>query len=147
MFHSTYSFHSFNIVLQVLSADNSAVVGKLTKQWVISWMKKTVQFRVSFPPDLDVRMKAALIAACILIVCILQKRISLDFYICTKYSKYARALNFNHVFFFLIGFDTLQLSLMASYYNSNAYRRYGLPFGLNFFAIYSGLFAFSMYMH
>lgn len=47
------------------------IIGKITKQWGGIWRESfatAYQFQLLFPLDLDVRMKATLIGACILIV-------------------------------------------------------------------------------
>ena len=59
-----------NRYFQVLSADGDTEVGKITKQW--SGLGKEMfsdaeNFGVSFPIDLDVKMKAVLLAAVFLV--------------------------------------------------------------------------------
>ncbi len=57
--------------MQVLSKDKSAVVGKISKQWsgfARELFTDSDYFGISFPLDLDVRMKAVMIGACFLIV-------------------------------------------------------------------------------
>lgn len=56
-----------------MSADGSTKVGKISKQWtglVKEYFTDADNFGVSFPMDLDVRMKAVTLAACFLIVSI-----------------------------------------------------------------------------
>lgn len=55
----------------MLSKDKSAVVGKISKQWsgfARELFTDSDYFGISFPLDLDVRMKAVMIGACFLIV-------------------------------------------------------------------------------
>ena len=56
---------------QVLSAEGSTQVGKISKQWS-GFAKETFtdadNFGISFPMDLDVKMKAVLLGAVFLIV-------------------------------------------------------------------------------
>lgn len=57
--------------MQVLSRDKSAVVGKISKQWsglIREAFTDSDYFGISFPIDLDVRMKAVMLGACFLIV-------------------------------------------------------------------------------
>lgn len=52
---------------------NGDEVGKISKQWaglVREMFTDADYFGINFPMDLDVRMKAVLLGACFLIVCI-----------------------------------------------------------------------------
>merc|ERR1712062_708350 len=65
----TYSICG-DVEFKVLSPDGSTEVGKISKQW--SGLLKEAftdadNFGISFPMDLDVRMKAVCLAACFLI--------------------------------------------------------------------------------
>ena len=75
----THHYHSLNSLPypslsfshQVLSADGDVQVGKISKQWsglIKEAFTDTDNFGVSFPADLDVRMKATLLGAVFLIV-------------------------------------------------------------------------------
>lgn len=59
------------ILFQVLSKDGEHVVGKIYKQWA-GVLRETFtdadHFGITFPMDLDVRMKAVMLGACFLIV-------------------------------------------------------------------------------
>ncbi|XP_065203424.1 phospholipid scramblase 1 [Planococcus citri] len=59
-----------DVEFKVLSLDKSAVVGRISKQWS-GLMREAFTdadyFGISFPLDLDVRMKAVMIGACFLI--------------------------------------------------------------------------------
>lgn len=57
--------------LQVTSPDNQHQVGKISKQWsgfVREYFTAADNFGVSFPMDLDVKLKATMIGALFLIV-------------------------------------------------------------------------------
>ncbi|XP_071838153.1 phospholipid scramblase 2-like isoform X1 [Apostichopus japonicus] len=59
-----------DVEFDVMSADGSTKVGKISKQWtglVKEYFTDADNFGVSFPMDLDVRMKAVTLAACFLI--------------------------------------------------------------------------------
>jgi len=56
---------------QVLSMDESTKVGRISKQWsglVREAFTDAENFGISFPMDLDVKIKAVLFGACFLIV-------------------------------------------------------------------------------
>lgn len=59
-----------DVDFKVLSADGSNQVGKISKQWA-GYAKEAYtvadNFGISFPMDLDVRMKAVMLGACFLI--------------------------------------------------------------------------------
>lgn len=60
-----------DVEFKVLSADGSREVGKISKQWsglVREMFTDTDYFGITFPMDLDVRMKAVMLGACFLIV-------------------------------------------------------------------------------
>lgn len=62
----------FNFILnQVKSVDETCSVGRISKQWT-GFLKEAVtdadNFGITFPMDLDVKMKAVMIGACFLIV-------------------------------------------------------------------------------
>ena len=65
----TYSFCG-DVEFKVVSPDGSAEVGKISKQWS-GLLKEAFTdadiFGINFPIDLDVRMKAVLLGACMLI--------------------------------------------------------------------------------
>ena len=66
----TYSLFCGDVDFEILSPDGSTNVGKISKQW--SGLLKEAftdadTFGISFPMDLDVRMKAVCLAACFLI--------------------------------------------------------------------------------
>ena len=66
----TYSLFCGDVDFEILSPDGSTKVGKISKQW--SGLLKEAftdadTFGISFPLDLDVRMKAVCLAACFLI--------------------------------------------------------------------------------
>lgn len=64
----------FTLLLQILSMDESAAVGCISKQWtgfVREAFTDADNFGIKFPLDLDVKMKAVLLGACFLIVSIL----------------------------------------------------------------------------
>lgn len=59
-----------NVEFKILSNDKSAVVGKISKQWgglIREMFTDADAFGISFPLDLDVRMKAVMLGACFLI--------------------------------------------------------------------------------
>ncbi|XKL62681.1 hypothetical protein PGB90_002514 [Kerria lacca] len=59
-----------DVEFKVLSKDKSAVVGKISKQWSgfgRELFTDSDMFGISFPLDLDVRMKAVMLGACFLI--------------------------------------------------------------------------------
>ena len=61
----------FIIIIQVYSADGETPVGQIRKQWsglVKEYFTDADNFGITFPMDLDVNIKATLIAACFLIV-------------------------------------------------------------------------------
>lgn len=65
------AFSKFYVKLQVKSVDETCTVGKISKQWtglVREMFTDTDNFGISFPMDLDVKMKAVMIGACFLIV-------------------------------------------------------------------------------
>ena len=65
----TYSFCG-DVEFQVLSPDGSTEVGKISKQWsglLREAFTDADNFGISFPMDLDVRMKAVLLGALFLI--------------------------------------------------------------------------------
>ena len=60
-----------NNFFQILSKDKTVEVGRISKQW--SGLLREVftdadYFGITFPMDLDVRMKAVMLGACFLIV-------------------------------------------------------------------------------
>ena len=59
-----------SVEFKVLSPDGSNEVGKISKEWS-GFLKETFTdadiFGINFPVDLDVRMKAVLLGACMLI--------------------------------------------------------------------------------
>lgn len=60
-----------DVEFQIMSADGKTQVGKISKQWsglLREMFTDTDYFGISFPMDLDVRMKAVMIGACFLIV-------------------------------------------------------------------------------
>ncbi|XP_065887721.1 phospholipid scramblase 1-like [Dysidea avara] len=59
-----------DVEFQVMSGDGSQQVGKISKQWsglVKEWFTDADNFGIQFPMDLDVKMKAVMIGACMLI--------------------------------------------------------------------------------
>lgn len=57
--------------MQVLSKDESTVVGKISKKWtglLREFFTDADNFGIQFPMDLDVKVKAVLIGACIMVV-------------------------------------------------------------------------------
>lgn len=59
-----------DIEFQILSADGTQEVGKITKQWsglAKEYFTDADNFGIQFPMDLDVKMKATMLAACFLI--------------------------------------------------------------------------------
>lgn len=62
-----------DVEFKVMSADGSTQVGKISKQWsglMREMFTDADYFGITFPMDLDVRMKAVMLGACFLIVCI-----------------------------------------------------------------------------
>lgn len=62
------------MIAQVLSKDGEHEVGKIYKQWagiLREALTDADHFGITFPMDLDVRMKAVMLGACFLIVSIL----------------------------------------------------------------------------
>lgn len=60
-----------DVEFKVLSVDKSAVVGKISKKWsglAREAFTDSDYFGITFPIDLDVRMKAVMLGACFLIV-------------------------------------------------------------------------------
>lgn len=60
-----------DVEFKVTSCDGSHEVGKISKQWsglVREMFTDTDYFGITFPMDLDVRMKAVMLGACFLIV-------------------------------------------------------------------------------
>lgn len=57
-------------MFQVRSNDNTTVVGKISKEWggLREFFTDADFFGISFPLDLDVRMKAVMLGAAFLIV-------------------------------------------------------------------------------
>jgi hypothetical protein len=58
---------------QILSKDGSTEVGKISKKWsglLREAFTDADNFGISFPMDLDVRMKAVMLGASFLIVCV-----------------------------------------------------------------------------
>lgn len=56
---------------QILSKDKTTVVGRISKQWSGLLREAFTDadfFGITFPMDLDVRMKAVMLGACFLIV-------------------------------------------------------------------------------
>ena len=59
-----------NVEFQVMSADGSTEVGKISKQWsglIREMFTDADYFGITFPIDLDVKMKAVMLGACFLI--------------------------------------------------------------------------------
>jgi hypothetical protein len=59
------------LIAQVLSKDGGTQVGKISKQWagiLREMFTDADYFGITFPMDLDVKMKAVMIGACFLIV-------------------------------------------------------------------------------
>lgn len=59
------------MLLKVLSRDGDTVVGRISKQWsglIKEAFTDADNFGITFPIDLDVRMKAVMLGACFLIV-------------------------------------------------------------------------------
>lgn len=59
-----------DVVFEVTSLDESAVVGQISKQWggfLQEGFTDADNFGISFPMDLDVKMKAVMVGACFLI--------------------------------------------------------------------------------
>lgn len=98
LFDSMYLDTNYlNFFRQVLSRDESTVVGKISKQW--SGLARELftdadNFGISFPLDLDVRMKAVMMGACFLIV-----RIGVLICICKHYLSNERSLHWNYFLF------------------------------------------------
>lgn len=64
-----------DVEFEVMSADGSTQVGRISKQWsglAREMFTDTDYFGITFPMDLDVRMKAVLLGATFLIVSILR---------------------------------------------------------------------------
>lgn len=62
-----------NVEFKVMSADGSRELGKISKQWsglAREMFTDSDYFGITFPMDLDVRIKAVLLGACFLIVSI-----------------------------------------------------------------------------
>ncbi|KAL1122406.1 hypothetical protein AAG570_003810 [Ranatra chinensis] len=60
-----------DVEFKILSLDGSRVVGKITKQWsglLREALTDADNFGITFPADLDVKMKAVMLGACFLIV-------------------------------------------------------------------------------
>lgn len=60
-----------DVEFEVLSADGDTQVGKISKQWsglLREMFTDADYFGITFPMDLDVRMKAVMLGACFLIV-------------------------------------------------------------------------------
>lgn len=56
---------------KVMSADGSEKVGKVSKKWsglLTELATDSDNFGISFPVDLDIKIKAVMVGACILIV-------------------------------------------------------------------------------
>ncbi len=75
LLHTTKHFHNhkelFFASKQVLSLDESTKVGRISKQWTglaREAFTDAENFGISFPMDLDVKIKAVLFGACFLIV-------------------------------------------------------------------------------
>lgn len=67
----TFSCMCGDVDFHVISADGSAQIGKISKQWsgiVREAVSDADFFGITFPIDLDVRMKATLLGVCFLIV-------------------------------------------------------------------------------
>ncbi|XP_069746845.1 phospholipid scramblase 2-like [Narcine bancroftii] len=59
-----------DVNFEVLSRDETSVIGKISKQWsglVREYFTDTDNFGIQFPMDLDVKIKAVLLGACILV--------------------------------------------------------------------------------
>ncbi|XP_051882212.1 phospholipid scramblase 1-like isoform X2 [Pristis pectinata] len=59
-----------DVNFEVVSRDESSVVGKISKKWtglVREYFTDTDNFGIQFPMDLDVKIKAVLLGACILV--------------------------------------------------------------------------------
>jgi len=66
----TYSICGNDVEFKVISQDGSAEIGKISKQWsglVKEAFTDADNFGISFPMDLDAKMKATLLGACFLI--------------------------------------------------------------------------------
>lgn len=66
-----FLFFFFVHTLQVLSVDETASVGRVSKQWtgyIQEAFTDADNFGIKFPLDLDVKIKAVLLGACFLIV-------------------------------------------------------------------------------
>lgn len=60
-----------DVEFKIMSADGNVQVGKISKQWsglIREMFTDTDYFGITFPMDLDVRMKAVMLGACFLIV-------------------------------------------------------------------------------
>ncbi len=75
LLHTTKHFYNHNELFfaskQVLSLDESTNVGRISKQWTglaREAFTDADNFGISFPMDLDVKIKAVLFGACFLIV-------------------------------------------------------------------------------
>nr|CAH7766301.1 unnamed protein product [Callosobruchus chinensis] len=59
-----------DVEFKIMSSDGQVQVGKISKQWsgmIREYFTDTDYFGISFPMDLDVRMKAVMLGACFLI--------------------------------------------------------------------------------
>lgn len=60
-----------DVEFKIMSSDGKVQVGKISKQWsglLREMYTDTDYFGITFPMDLDVRMKAVMLGACFLIV-------------------------------------------------------------------------------
>lgn len=60
-----------DVEFKIMSSDGNVQVGKISKQWsglIREMFTDTDYFGITFPMDLDVRMKAVMLGACFLIV-------------------------------------------------------------------------------
>lgn len=60
-----------DVEFKIMSADGNTQVGRISKQWsglIREMFTDTDYFGITFPMDLDVRMKAVMLGACFLIV-------------------------------------------------------------------------------
>lgn len=60
-----------DVEFKIMSSDGSVQVGKISKQWsglIRETFTDTDYFGITFPMDLDARMKAVMLGACFLIV-------------------------------------------------------------------------------
>lgn len=63
-----------DVEFQIMSVDGRTQVGKISKQWsglLREMFTDADYFGISFPMDLDVRMKAVMLGACFLIVSVI----------------------------------------------------------------------------